>query len=262
MSLTGDHIGTARRVTPLHQPPIDDELPSYESVRFDEPPLYTTHPLTGHSVAPPQSPTQTRSSTGLLTRLGSLLRSLRGHAKKPDTELQQAENRITQVQRELALLQEVQDATSRINEMNTTWKLDRETYSPAVMALKLDERTKLGKAIDDNYLTLNSIAKVDFGSEWQLLAAPRIMLLEAKLQRLIQLDKMQQDVPRIQKRIDDFRMVVVCPQYSGMSQSRAVEIFEDLLQDKGALALKISKLKREIVMLDTRLQNMLAEDWD
>ncbi|KAI0452222.1 hypothetical protein F5B21DRAFT_506531 [Xylaria acuta] len=241
--------------TPPCEHPIDEELPSYESIRFQGPPTYTRRPPT----PPTQSPTRASSSTGLLARLRSLLRSHRDRSKTPDTEHQHTQHLIEQVETELGLLRDVQSATTRANEMDAALKLERETCSPAEIAQKLGEREKLGNRIDDTYRKLNTIAEADFSSEWRFMATPRITVLDAKLRRLGELDKAQQDLPNIEKRIEDLGIVMASPRYSGMSQSMALKMFNELLRDKGALIRKVTAIKGDIARFDRGLENLLTQ---
>ncbi|KAI0441689.1 hypothetical protein F4803DRAFT_551817 [Xylaria telfairii] len=242
--------------TPPCQGPIGDELPSYESIQFQmPPPSYSVRPPVGHSTPSPQSPP---SSKGLWTKLVSLAKSLRGHAKTPNNERQETQRQIKQVEAELRLLRGLLATTKRADESDATWKLEREACTPAEIEQKLNERTKLGRVIDNTYLKLNTIAEVNFGSEWRYQATPRITVLETKLCSLKQLNKAQQDLSDIHRRVDDMRVVVACPRYSGMSRYKAVRILKNYLQDQSAATLKVSEVKKGIARLDTHLEEMLT----
>ncbi|KAH8157417.1 hypothetical protein CIB48_g10828 [Xylaria polymorpha] len=212
-------------------------------------------PPVGHSTPSPQSPP---SSKGLWTKLGSLLKSLRGHARTPNNERQETLSRIKQVETELSLLRDLLATTKRADERDATWKLERETCTPAEIAQRLNERTQLGRVMDDTYQKLNTIAEVNFGSEWRHQATPRITVLEAKLRSLKRLDKAQQDLPGMQRRVEEMRVVAACPRLSGMSRSRAVRILNDYLQDQSTMFLKVSEAKGDIARLDAHLERMLT----
>lgn len=112
--------------------------------------------------------------------------------------------------------------------------------------------------MDDTYQKLNTIAEVNFGSEWRHQATPRITVLEAKLRSLKRLDKAQQDLPGMQRRVEEMRVVAACPRLSGMSRSRAVRILNDYLQDQSTMFLKVSEAKGDIARLDAHLERMLT----